>query len=117
MFSISWFARSARKGSKERKLVETILPHPASHHLPPLANNLHLGELAMCEVDGVRGPSIPTGITVSPSSLQVREDGLEAELVVSLHSPLPCNNCSLNIRLTSRNNCKLLTHFLSKFSN
>ena len=117
LFSISWFARSAEKESKERKLLETTLPHPANHHLFPLAGNLHLGEMAICEVDGVRGPSIPTGISASPSSLEVKEDGEAAELVVSLHSPLPCNNCSLNIRLTSRNNCKLLTHFPSTFSN
>ena len=93
-------------------MLETTLPHPANQHLLPMAGNLHLGEIAICEVDGVRGPSIPTGISISPSSLQVRENGEAAELVISLHSPLPCNNCTLNIRLTSRNNCKLLINIL-----
>ena len=37
-----------------------------------------------------------------------KENGQAAELVVSLHSPLACDNCSINIQLTSRNNCESL---------
>lgn len=72
-----------------------------------MAGNFDLGEVVICEVDGVRVP-IPTGISVSPGSLDLRENGQAAELVVSLHSPLACDNCSINIQLTSRNNCESL---------
>ena len=107
IFRIMWSAKSTRKGSKERTLLETSLPHPYNHHILPMAGNFDLGEVVICEVDGVRVP-IPTGISVSPGSLDLRENGQAAELVVSLHSPLACDNCSINIQLTSRNNCESL---------
>ena len=107
IFRIKWSAKSTRKGSKERTLLETSLPHPSNHHILPMAGNFDLGEVVICEVDGVRVP-IPTGVSVSPGSLDLRENGQAAELVVSLHSPLACDNCSINIQLTSRNNCESL---------
>ena len=87
-------------------VVEGVLPASTGHHLLPMAQHVALGEEVVCEVGGVRSAPLPTGVTASPSSLHLAEDGGRAEVHLTLHTPLTCSNCSLRILVTTRNSCE-----------
>lgn len=87
-------------------VVEGVLSVSTGHHLLPMAPHVALGEEVQCEVGGVRSAPLATGLTASPSSLQLAEDGGRAEVHLTLHTPLTCSNCSLRILVTTRNSCE-----------
>ena len=62
-----------------------------------------------CKIGGAMSVGHLTGVSVSPSHIVIREDGSQAVITITLHTPIPCDTlspCSITLGLVTRNSCE-----------
>ena len=61
-----------------------------------------------CEIGAERSEAQKTGLELSSLRLRVREDGGTESVSILVHTPPQCDQCSLQLGLSVRNNGRLL---------